>query len=896
MASQPSWHAFTVPEVLKILNTQSDGLATDEAKNRLKTYGLNALKPPKRRGFIIRFFAQFNHVLIYVLIAAGVATAMLKHWIDMSVILGVIIINAVIGMIQEGKAERALDAIRHMLSLKATIIRDGMRMIAPSETLVPGDIVLLKSGDKVPADLRLLNSKNLQLQEALLTGESLPVEKSITPVALNAELGDRSCMAYSGTMVTYGKGIGVIVATGENTQVGRIGKMLAELPTITTPLLRQMNVFSRWLTIAILIIAAFTFLFGIYFRDYGINTMFMAAIGLAVAAIPEGLPAIITITLAIGVTRMTERHAIIRRLPAVETLGSVTVICTDKTGTLTMNELAVQDIVTVEHRFNVTGTGYGDTGDFRLDSIVIDPNNFNALKQIINAAILCNDAELIKKDKEWHLHGNPVDGALLSLGLKAKQDLYFEKQSYPLTDLIPFESEHKFMATLHHDHMGNGYLYVKGAPERILVMCTSQLSNNKVTPLDKNYWYKEIELLAAQGRRVLGIAMRLTTAEQKDLRFSDVESGLTMLALFGLLDPPRKEAITAVSECRSAGIRVKMITGDYGVTAKAIARELGFENYESVLNGHELDVLSVDELANIADQVDVYARTSPEHKSKLVEALQSKGHIVAMTGDGINDAPALKRADVGIAMGKKGTEAAKETAEIVLTDDNFASITYAIKEGRTVYNNLRKTILYILPTNGGETLAIMAAILLGWTLPITPVQILWINMITAITLSLSLAFEPAEKNVMRKPPRKADKPIFSPLLIWRIIFVSVLMLIGGFGLFLWARESQVVIDTARTITVNALVIGEIAYLFNSRQILGSTFNWEGFFGSIPVIVAIIAVLIFQILFTYLPWMQRLFGTNAIDPIYWLYIMVFGICLFLLVELEKGLIRLLGWGV
>ncbi|VVC77138.1 putative cation-transporting ATPase F [Aquicella siphonis] len=890
--SQYAWHAFTIHEVFNILNTQSDGLSIDAAKNRLEIYGLNVLKPPKKNNLIIRFFAQFNHILIYVLMASAFAALMLKHWIDMSVILGVVIINAVIGVIQEGKAERALDAIRHMLSLKATVIRDGERMIIPAESLVPGDIVLLKSGNKVPADLRVLDSKNLQIQEDILTGESLPVEKSISPIPVHAELGGRSCMAYSGTLVTYGKGMGIVVATGENTEVGRIGAMLAELPLMTTPLLRQMNVFSRWLTIAILIIAVFTFLFGLYFRDYGMSTMFMAAVGLAVAAIPEGLPAIITITLAIGVTRMAERHAIIRRLPAVETLGSITVICTDKTGTLTMNEIAVQDIITSEHRFIVTGTGYSDAGDFKLDSTSIDPDKFSVLKQIINAAILCNDAALIRKDEKWHLHGNPVDGALLSLGLKAKRDLHFEKQSYPLVDLIPFESEHKFMATLHHDHMGNDYLYVKGAPERIISMCSSQLSNNQIVPIDKNYWRKEIELLANQGRRVLGIAMRLTAAKKNDLRFSDVEGGLTMLALLGLLDQPRKEAFTAVSECHSAGIRVIMITGDHAATAKAVARQVGIENCENALDGRELDALSIDELAAIIDQFNIYARTSPEHKLKLVEALQNRGHIVAMTGDGINDTPALKRADVGIAMGKKGTEAAKETAEIILTDDNFASIISAIKEGRTIYNNLRKTILYILPTNGGETLVIMTAIFLGWILPITPVQILWVNMITAITLSLSLAFEPAEKNVMKRPPRKTDKPILSPLLVWRSMFVSFLMLIGSFGLFLLARESQIAIDTARTITVNTLVMGEIAYLLNSRRILGSVFNWEGFFGSIPVIVAIGIILIFQIFFTYAPWMQKLFGTSAIDSIYWLYIAVFGICLFLLVELEKGLIRLL----
>lgn len=480
------------------------------------------------------------------------------------------------------------------------------------------------------------------------------------------------------------------------------------------------------------------------------------------------------------------------------------------------------------------------------------------------------------------------------LGLKAKYNLLFQKQSCPLTDFIPFESEHKFMATLHHDHMSHGYLYVKGAPERILMMCIFQFSNGKLIELDKNYWYKQIELLASQGKRVIAIAMRSTSPKHRELSFNDLESGLTMLALFGLFDPPRQEVITAVSECQSAGIRVKIITGDYAATAKSIAAQIGIVNCEHVLNGHELETLGTDELANIVNQIDIYARTTPAHKLKLVKALQSKGHVVAMTGDGVNDAPALKRADVGIAMGKKGTEAAKETAEIVLADDNFASIVAAIKEGRKVYDNLRKSILYILPTNGGEILAIMAAILLGWTLPITPVQVLWVNMVTAVTLSLSLAFEPAEKNVMQRPPRRNNKPIFSLLLIWRISFVSVLMLVGSYGLFLLAQKSHLSLETARSITVNTLVMGEIAYLFNSRKILSSSLSLDSIFNNTAVIISVILVILLQFLFTYASWMQDVFGTNDISLHYWIYIFIFGVSFFFLVELEKLLMRKYLW--
>lgn len=886
-----AWHKYEISEVLKQLNTQLTGLKDDDdAKKRLEIYGPNSLKQSPRPGFIKRLIAQFNHLLIYVLLGSAAISASLSHWIDMSVILGVVLINALIGFIQEGKAERALVAIAHMLSLQASVIRNNKRMIVPAENLVPGDIVLLKSGDKVPADLRLIHVKSLQIQEAILTGESIPVEKSTDPIFDSAELGNRTCMAYSGTLVTYGKGMGIVVATGENTEVGQINLMLTEVPTVVTPLLIKINHFSRMLTFIILSLASITFLFGVLIRGYLISDMFMAAVGLAVAAIPEGLPAIITITLAIGVIRMAKRNVIIRRLPAVETLGSVTVICTDKTGTLTLNELTAQNISTATHQFFVTGVGYNNIGNFQLHDEIIDPDSFVDLSLAIRAAILCNDAELEYTEDNWQLHGNPVDGALLSLGLKAELDLQLQKKAYPLTDLIPFESEHKFMATLHHDHAGKGFIYVKGAPEHILEMCSLQFSDGHSVPLNKKYWHTQIKALAENGQRVIAIAMRSTTAKHRNLLFSDIKNGLTMLALFGLLDSPREETKIAIAECQSAGIRVKIITGDYAITAKTIAEKLGVKNSGNILSGYELDQLKEDEFVEIANKADIYARTSPAHKLKLVEALQSKGNIVAMTGDGVNDAPALKRADVGIAIGKKGTEAAKEAAEIVLADDNFSSIVAAVKEGRTIYDNVWKAILFILPTDGGEALIIIVAILLGWVLPITPVQILWVNTITAVTLGLALSFEPMESGVMQRPPSKPGTPLFSALLLWRFIFVSLLMMIGGFGLFLWARETQASLEVARTITVNVLVVGEIAYLFNSRKISDSVLNWEGLFGNFAVLISIVAVLLFQLLFTYVPWMQHIFGTAALNLTQWFYIILFGLSLFLLVEAEKLLIR------
>ncbi|MBE9553214.1 MAG: cation-transporting P-type ATPase [Proteobacteria bacterium] len=888
--SPVGWHGRSVEEVFEELDSSAAGLSPEEARNRLSVHGPNLLEPPKRRGPIPRFLAQFNNVLLYVLVGAAVVTALLGHWVDTGVIVGVVLINAIIGFIQEGKAEKALEAIRAMLSLQADARRGGRSVTVPAETLVPGDIVLLQSGDRVPADLRLLGTKSLQIQESALTGESEAVEKATEPVAQETELGDRASMAYAGTLVTYGKGTGIVVETADRTEIGRISSMLTEVQTLTTPLLRQMAVFSRWLTLVILVIAAATFVFGLLVHGYSLSDMFMAAVGLAVAAIPEGLPAVMTITLAIGVTRMARRNAIIRTLPAVETLGAVTVICSDKTGTLTYNELMVQTIVTARQLYMVTGSGYEPVGEFRIDDEPVTAGQYPDLAVAAQAAILCNDAELTESEGSWHLHGNPTDGALLTVGMKATLDVAFERRSQPRTDLIPFESVHKFMATLHHDHEGHGYIYVKGAPERILEMCALQRSNGEDVPLDTHYWLERIEALASRAQRVIAIAGRSTDPEHLNLRFNDVETGLTLIALFGLIDPPRKEAIEAVARCQNAGIQVKMITGDHATTARAIAARFGLGENHHVLTGKDLDALSEDDFRTVASEADVFARTTPEHKLRLVRALQATGHIVAMTGDGVNDAPALKRANIGIAMGRKGTEAAKEAAEMVLADDNFASIMHAVEEGRTVYDNLRKSILVLLPTSGGEALTILAAVLLAQELPITPVQILWVNMITAITLGLALAFEPAEAGVMKRPPRPPDAPILSAFFTWRIVYVSILLLAGTFGLFEWERSVGASLEAARTVAVNTLVAGEIVYLFNCRRITEKSWTRDGLFGSRPVLIAVALVVVFQLLFTYLPVMQILFHTTPIDLGAWSRIILFALCLFVLVELEKAATR------
>jgi magnesium-transporting ATPase (P-type) len=884
------WHAFEAEEVLERLESQTDGLHEEEAKHRLEVYGANRIPPPKRRSALMRFLSQFHNVLIYVLLVAGVATILLGHLVDSAVIFGVVFINGLIGFIQEGKAEKAIDAVRNMLSSQAMVIRDGRRYQLAAELLVPGDVVFVQSGDRVPADLRLFSSKELRIEEAILTGESVPVEKIVEPVREDVPLGDRRCLAFSGTFVTYGQGTGVVVETGDRTEVGRISAMLAHVHTLTTPMTRQLASFARWLTGAILIIAIAAMAFGSLVQDYPVDEMFLAAVGLAVAAIPEGLPAVITIALAIGVQRMARRKAIIRRLPAVETLGSVSVICSDKTGTLTRNEMTVKTVVTANGALHVSGVGYDPHGVFSVDGIDVLSSAQPEPEMLFRAGMLCNDASLVEKDGNWLIHGDPTEGALVVLGIKAGLDPDTLAKNLPRDDLIPFESQHRFMATLHHDHAGNGFIFVKGAYEAILQRCLWQLGENENQPIDHDFWLTKQEEIAALGQRTLTLAMKPAEPGQRSLQFDDVNTGLVLLGVIGIIDPPRKEAITAVAKCRSAGIQVKMITGDHAGTATAIANQMGIAEHMRALTGVELEKMNDEALLEVVEDVDVFARASPRHKLRLVQALQAHGHVVAMTGDGVNDAPALKRANVGVSMGMKGTEVAKESAEMVLADDNFASIANAVEEGRTVFDNIKKSILFILPTNGGEALTILAAIAFGRMLPVTAPQILWVNMITAVTLALSLVFEPAESDVMKREPRDIHAPMLSGFMTWRILFVSVLMVLGTFGLFLWERMHGANIETARTVAVNTLVIAEVFYLLNTRYLNASALSREGLLGNRYVLIAIAIVILFQLLFTYLPVMQYFFATTAIDLDAWLRILGVGIVIFVAVEIEKALLR------
>jgi magnesium-transporting ATPase (P-type) len=884
----PAWHARTPDEVLAGLDSRVEGLDREEVARRLAQHGRNELPPPSRRSAWLRFLLQFHNLLIYVLMTAGVVTLLMAHYVDSAVIFGVVIVNAIIGFIQEGKAERALEAVSAMLASHAIVLRDGVRHEIDAADLVPGDIVLLSSGDKVPADLRLLKSRNLQIEEAALTGESVPVDKDSAPVATDAVIAERHGMAYSGTVVTYGQATGLVVATGPRTEIGRIGALVAGVQGIATPLTRKLDQFATRITVFIVIGAVLTFLFGYLVHDFPAIEIFLAVVGLAVSAIPEGLPAIVTITLAIGTTRMAARNAIVRRLPAVETLGSVTVICSDKTGTLTKNEMTVVLAALPARTLQVGGAGYAPVGSFMQDGAAVQ-TGAGDLAEFARCALLCNDAQLRHAEGHWSLTGDPTEGALLALGLKVGLDPAAERAALPRADAIPFESEHRYMATLHHDHAGHARVYLKGAPEQVLALCTSTADGR---PFDRAFWEAQIEAAARAGQRVLALARGEMPAGTTALAMADITPRFALLGLAGMIDPPRPEAIEAIADCRAAGIAVKMVTGDHSVTAAAIGAQLGLA-HDHALDGREIEQLDDAQLGRRVQQTDVIARASPEHKLRLIAALRSSGNIVAMTGDGVNDAPALKSADIGVAMGRKGTDAAREAADLVLTDDNFASIDHAVREGRTIFDNIKKSLLFILPTNGGEAGVILLAVFLGLALPVTAAQILWINMVTTVTLAIALAFEPPEPGVMQRPPRPPAEPLITKLLLARVVYVSLLMMGMAFWVFDWQLARGQSLEAARTAAVNMLVVGELVYLFNSRHFVAHSLARDTLTANPIALWASVVLIVLQLAFTYAPPLQFMFRTVPLDVASWALILGLGLVKFLAVEAEKAVLRRFG---
>src|SRR5215467_3959123 len=904
------WHAIPAPQAAERLSVnEPNGLSSTEVRQRLKTYGRNEMSAKGGMPAWLRFARQFNQAVVYILLAAALGSFLLGEVVDAFVILSVVMINAIVGFIQEAKAEHALSALSQMMITEANVRRDSQKGRVPSAELVPGDVVLLQSGDRVPADMRLTQVKNLQCDEAAMTGESVPAMKTAEPLQEDTVLNDRTNIAFAGSMVTYGQGEGLVVATGAYTETGKIATLVSQGVDLSTPLTLKLAQFSHLLVVVILVIASL--MFGIAFwratgaadaaakrveaehaaeleasgvphpgtesLEHPFTYAFKGAVGMAVAAIPEGLPAAVTVTLALGVGRMARRRALIRRLPAVETLGSTTVICSDKTGTLTENQMTVQQILAGSEVFNLTGQGYDPKGEVQSGDKKVELKSKAALTQILQAGLLCNDTHVVEENGRHKLQGDPTEAALIVAAEKAGLKREELERELPRRDVIPFESEYMFMATLHGPER---VVYKKGSLERILDRCDKALgADGNETALDKQAVKSAVEKLAAEGLRVLTFAMK--KLDHDKLTMDDVEGGLVFLGLQGMIDPPRKEAIEAVRICQTAGIRVKMITGDHAGTASAIAGQLGMQGIHSeqgqlkALTGAELEKINDEELPSAADDVSVFARVTPEQKLRLVKALQAHGHVVAMTGDGVNDAPALKQANIGVAMGITGTDVAKGAAAMVLTDDNFASIEAAVEEGRNIFDNLLKFIAWTLPTNVGQSLILLVAVLLGTQLPITPAQLLWVNLTSAILLGLMLVFEPKENGLMNRPPRSLDEPMLSGSLVFRTALVAVIMMLGSLLLFDYElRYEGASLAEAQTVVVNVAIFVQAAYLLNCRSLARSFFRVPLF--SNPMIwVGIGATVVAQLIFVYVPIFHTLFHTDAIPPKFWFHVAMVG---------------------
>ncbi|WP_446809828.1 cation-transporting P-type ATPase [Methylomonas sp. 2BW1-5-20] len=889
---QSDWHSQSPETVLTHFAVElGQGLSSEDAQKRLNAAGPNLLTPRRSKGPLLLLLAQFHQPLIYILLFSAATTAFLEEWTDSSVIFGVVIINALIGFIQEANALKAINALARTLNISSNVLRDGQRRSIAAADLVAGDLVFLQSGDKVPADLRLLQSRELKIDESALTGESVPAEKQAQTLPAAILLADRSNMAYSSTLVSYGSALALVVSTGDNTEIGRINRLIGSAEPLETPLTRKMSEFSQLLLWVIIGCAAVTFSVGVWRGETMLN-MFMASVALAVGAIPEGLPAALTITLAIGVSRMAKRNAIIRKLPAVETLGSTTVICSDKTGTLTQNQMTVQFVHAGGEVFEVSGSGYTPDGNFSSDKQPIDPTLKPALLECLKAGLLCNDARLVADADNWSIEGDPTEAALLVAAHKAGLHQASVSEDHPRLDAIPFESEYQFMATLNRNLTADArHIYLKGSLESLLERCDNAFSADmQLQALDKNRLNRQAEAFAAQGLRVLAFARADHGDDAVDHR--EVHGGLTFLGLQAMIDPPRPEAARAIAACYKAGIAVKMITGDHPVTALAIAKQLNMQHTERVISGTELQNFSDADYRQHVKHCDVFARIAPEQKLQLVQALQANGQVVAMTGDGVNDAPALRQANIGVAMGLGGTEVAKEAAAMVLTDDHFATIEAAVEEGRGVFDNLVKFIAWTLPTNLGEGLLITAAVFANVALPITPLQILWINMTTAVLLGLMLAFEPKEPGLMLRKPRSPKQAVLTKRLVFRICLVGFLLLAGAFGLFEWELSHNETLTKARTVAVNVFVFGELFYLFNCRSLDYSMFR-VGVFSNPWLIFGVVSMTLLQLLFTYWQPMQALFGSSAIGGDEWLLILGVSIVIYAAIGLEKLIFRRFG---
>ena len=884
-----AWYRLDTEETLRRLNTGNAGLGTQEAAERLRHYGPNTLPARKARHPLLQFLAHFNDVLIYILLIAAVLKGVMAQWVDMVIILAVAVINALIGFVQESNAERSLKSIQNMLSTKAVVIREGVTQTIEAGDLVPGDIVTLRPGDKIPADLRLMEAHNLLVEEAILTGESTVVEKQTGAIDREVTIGDRVNLLFSGTTISAGTAKGVVIASGGDTELGHINQMMAAIDPHRTPLLAQMDRLGKGIFMLILVMMAVLFVFAFFLRDMPFTELLLALISLAVASVPEGLPAIISIILSLGVQSMARIRAIIRKLPTVETLGAMTVVCSDKTGTLTMNEMTVKAVVTADGGYRVSGESYEPVGVISSpggkpgEEQAVDLSAHPALARFITAVELCNDSQISQDERgRWGITGGPTEGALKVLAAKAALRL----GEVELRDKIPFDSAYKYMATRH--RIGDEtFVFITGAPDVLFAFCHQELAQEGMRPFRREYWEEEMARYAKQGLRMVAAAFKNSEKGESALEHEALQQGMIFAGMAGMMDPPRPEAIDAIAQCQRAGIRVKMITGDHQETAMAIGAMLGIGNGADSITGSRLEHMDDDELADAAVRYDIFARTSPEHKLRLVKALQNRGGIVGMTGDGVNDAPALKQADVGIAMGIKGTEVTKEAADMVLTDDNFATIANAVKEGRRVYDNLKKTILFILPTNLAQGLLIIFAILAGAVIPLTALQILWVNMATSTTLSFGLAFEPAEKGVMRRQPRDPARHVLDGHAIWRIGFVGTLIACSAFLLESLLLPRGYSGEFIRTLIMQTLVTAQWIYMFNCRVADRFPLNREMFLNKgLWLVTAVLVAL--QLAIIYLPFMNRAFGTEPLPAYYWGVTLLVSIGIFIIVEIEKWL--------
>ncbi|MEQ0876898.1 cation-transporting P-type ATPase [Enterobacter vonholyi] len=881
------YYQQTVDETLSNIHSTLEGLSGAEASARLQQHGENALPQKEGKPAWLRFLAHFNDVLIYVLLVAALLKLFMGHWVDMFVILGVAMINALIGHIQESNAEKSLQSIRNMLSSEAVVVRQGNHETIPTTALVPGDIVVIRAGDRIPADLRVIEAHNLRVEEAILTGESTVVEKNSDALSGELLLGDRYNLLYSGTTVSSGGGKGVVVATGGETELGHINQMMSDIEKHRTPLMVQMDKLGKTIFITILVMMVALFVFSLLFRDMPVSELVLSLISLAVAAVPEGLPAIISIILSLGVQAMARRKAIIRKLPTVETLGAMTVICSDKTGTLTMNEMTVKAVITADTTYRVEGDSYEPVGNIHPvdDPTPVSVTQGSLLERYLRTIDLCNDSQLIKDEQGlWKITGGPTEGALKVLAAK----IPLPPLDTEMRSKIPFDSQYKYMSTLY--RLGDEEaILITGAPDVLFRLCQYQQTNDGLQPFDQPYWEGKIEEYAREGLRMVAAAWKPAREGQRELDHPDLHDGAILLGIAGMMDPPRPEAITAIADCLQAGIRVKMITGDHPQTAMSIGQMLGIGNAASAITGRELEAMDDRQLSDAAQQYDIFARTSPEDKFRLVQALQSKQEVVGMTGDGVNDAPALKRADVGIAMGIKGTEVTKEAADMVLTDDNFATIASAVHEGRRVYDNLKKTILFVIPSNIAQALLIIIALLAGNLIPLTPVLILWMNMATSATLSFGLAFEAGEKDIMNRPPRKANLHVMDGYAIWRVVFVGLMIAISAFVLEAWLQPRGYSAEFIRTVLLQTLVTAQWFYMLNCRVNDGFSLS-KGLLANKGIWIVSGVLLALQLLIIYAPFMQMLFGTEALPFRYWVITFLIGFVMFLIVEAEKLLTR------